>query len=152
MSRKHMGRKKGREGGEEGALWVVKNSLVGTLAAIVLMLVLTFVFAAIAYTRDDPDSLVGVLSFSNVYMSSLFAGLFSAKRTGKNALACGTLGGVMLMMFLFAMSLFFGDACYSGYAWGTSMAIRASVVALAILGGFIGVHKRNTVKRKRRRG
>lgn len=151
MDRKHMQRKKSREGSNASAFPILKNSLIGAACSLGVMLVQALAFSALSYTRDDPDALLGVLSFAALYISALVAGIISAKRTGKGALCCGALSGIMLVGILFLVSLCFNDSYSSGYPWGAGMAIRASVVALAVLGGFIGIHKRNTRKRKRKR-
>lgn len=151
MDRKHMQRKKTGEGGDLGALSMLKSSFIGAACSIVVILVLALVFSAISYTRDDPDALLGVLSFAALYISALVAGIISAKRTKKSAICCGALSGMMLVGILFLVSLSFNDSYSSGYPWGTGMVIRASVVLLASLGGFIGIHKKNTRKRKRKR-
>ena len=108
-------------------------------------------FCWISYTRDDPDSLLSVLSFAALYISALVAGIISAKRTGNRGLLSGALSGIMLVGLLFLMSLCFGDSYSSGYSWASGMAMRGSVVLLSVLGGLIGVHKGNTKKRKRKR-
>ena len=151
MEHKHIQRKNNREGSEAGTIYIVKSSLLGAACSLLLMLVLAFAFSAISYSRDDPDALLGVLSFSALYISALMAGIISAKRTGKSALLSGALSGIMLVGALFLISLCFNDSYSSAYRWSTGMLIRASVIALSVLGGFIGAHKRNTRKRKRKR-
>ena len=151
MERKHMNRKKSREGSDAGGLPIIKNSILGAACSLILMLALSLGFCWISYTRDDPDSLLSVLSFAALYISALVAGIISAKRTGNRGLVSGALSGIMLVGLLFLMSLCFGDSYSSGYSWASGMAMRGSVVLLSVLGGLIGVHKGNTKKRKRKR-
>lgn len=149
MDHKRMQRKKSRGGNDAGALSMLKSSLMGSVCSLVLMLVLALAFSAISYTRDDPDALLGALSFAVLYISAIVAGVITAKRIEKNALAAGALSGIMLVVVLFLISFCFGDTYSSGYSWGVIMGIRASAVAASMLGGFMGSHKRNTRKRKR---
>ena len=151
MEHKHMHRKKNRENGDTGTLPIVKNSILGAACSLILMLVLSLAFCWISYTRDDPDSLLSVLSFAALYISALVAGIISAKRTGNRALASGALSGIMFVGILFLISLCFSDSYSSGYPWGSETAMRGSVILLSILGGLIGVHKGNTKKHKRKR-
>ena len=151
MNHKRIEKRKRRDGAETGAISVFKNSFVGVVFAILMMLALALIFTAIAYTREDPDSLVGFFAVASTCVSSIFAGLISAKRTEKNALASGALSGVIFVLFLWILSLCFNDAHSSDYTNGARLLIRGGVVILSVLGALIGAHKRNTRKRKRRR-
>ena len=126
----------------------MKSSLVGALVSTVMMLVLTLGFCALAYTREDPDSLAGVLSFAALYITALLAGMISAKRCGKNAPACGALGGFILLIFLCVISLFCDSA---GYSVGVGLALKASVIFVSVLGAVIAAQKGDPRRRKRKR-
>ncbi len=151
MSRRHIERKKNREGADSGAVSVLKNALKGVLFAIPIMLLLTLIAAYIAYTREDPNSAVGVFSFTILYISALLAGLFASKGGKESPLLSAALSGVMLAFILLIVSFFFGEEYSAGYGWGIGLLIRSSLVAVSALGGFIGIHKVNSKRRKRRR-
>ena len=151
MSRRHIERKKNREGADSGAVSVLKNALKGVLLAIPIMLLLTLIAAYIAYTREDPNSAVGALSFTILYISALLAGLFASKGGKESPLLSAALSGVMLAFILLIVSFFFGEEHSAGYGWGIGLLIRSSLVAVSALGGFIGIHKVNSKRRKRRR-
>jgi putative membrane protein (TIGR04086 family) len=148
MEHKHTKRKKSRAEAESGALFIVRHSLIGGAFALLIMLILSLAFSGIAYTRDDPDALLGVFSYATLYISALAAGYISAKRTGQSALAVGALSGAVIVLVLLLISVCFGDSYSSGYAWSVKMAIRASVILVSVLGGYIGVHKRSYRKRR----
>lgn len=151
MDHRNVKRKKNREAKNAGGFSMLKNSLIGASVALAVMLVLAVAFSWIAYTRKDPDTLLGVLSFAALYISALVGGIVSAKRMEQSALAVGVICGAIFSLALFLISLCFGDSYSSRYRWGVGTAIRASVILISIFGGFIGVHKRSIRKRKRKR-
>ena len=151
MKRRHIERKKGREGTDTGAIDILKGALGGVLFALPLMLALILAVTYIAYSRDDPDSLVSILSFAVLYVTALFAGLLATRRARQNAVLRGALSGAMLVLLLFLLSFFFGDEASSGYGWTMGLFIRASVVGVSSLGGLIGTYKTSNKHRKRRR-
>ena len=151
MEHKHARRRAKREVGGDGAVFLIKKSLMGALVSIGIMLVLSLSLAGVAYKNADPDALVGLFSFAALYISAFVAGIASAKLAGRDGVVSGALGGLMLVAILFVISVCLGDAYAGSSSWGATMALRASVVAISALGGFIGGKKSNTRKRKRKR-
>ncbi len=149
MSAKHKVRKKKTEGSDDGFRGVFKHSLVGFLYAVFILMMLLLVATGVALSTEDPDSLIGTLAFSALYISALFSGLITAKRCGKNALISGMLSGIWLVISLLIISFFLNNTSSQGHPLGIEMLIRGSFILVSVLGGYIGANKPKSKKRRR---
>ena len=140
-------RKKGRGEDLPPLTAVFKSSLIGFGAAVVSALVLWVVASLIAYACDDPDSVVGALGLSVIYLSALIGGFVAVRYNKKDALICGMLSGAMLTLLFFVISLLFEDN--SSYSLLTELLLRGAMMLMSVFGAFAGLHRKDR-RRKRR--
>ena len=152
MNARHKVRKRNTEGSDNGLSGVLRHSLVGFFCGAATLTVFLLIGAAVSLNTEDPDSLIGVLAFSSLYISALVCGFVTAKKCGKNILLSGALSGVWLVLSLSLISLFFNGTSSVGRPWGIEMLIRGTVVLVSALGGYIGANRPKNTNKKRRRG
>ena len=131
-----------------GGRAIIKSSLFGFLMSVVIMLALWFVAGMAAYSNDDPDSIVGALGFAVSYLCSFAAGLVAVRKNGRDAVACGALSGVFLMIFAIILSLLFPESYSSGHPMLITLGMRSIMVFMSVLGGVAGLQRRPKHKRR----
>ena len=142
-------RKKGRvkTKGSGGVTSLLKSSLAGfgvsLLAGILLLLGLT----ALSLSFDDPESLSSAMALGALFLSSLAGGFVALKMNGSEALLCGASVGALMNLALLVISLFVRDVASSDMGVLREILARGAVVLMAVLGAYLGTHRK-----KRRRG
>lgn len=133
-----------------GAVSAMRSGAFATGAAVLLSVIFWLIAGGIAYANDDPDSIVGMLGIAVVSVTAFVSGIIAVKiNGGSGALVCGVTNGVLYMVLLFLLSLFFDESFSSGYPFMLSLVMRCAVVFISVLGAFAGAH-RTPRKRKRR--
>lgn len=131
----------------------VKGLAAGVIAAAALL----FIFTAVAYGTEDPDSLTAPLGYAALYLSALIAGGAASRisrETGAGAALAGGSAGVMLLFLVIVMTLIPAEAPASAVSPLSAVFMYATVPAAAALGGLVVRHKRRKpgmkVRRRRR--
>lgn len=135
---------------DSGAVRLLKSSLIGCAVSIATAIVLWIVATVVAYSCNDPDSVISAFAFCAIYAAAVVGGFVSAKINGGGGLVCGAVSGVMITFLLLLVAVFMRNVYSSGYGALTSLLLRAFVVLASILGGLFGTYKR-TKRRSRRR-
>lgn len=148
--RKRRSEKSGANTSGEGAGFgnVLRSSLKGLAVATIAAVILLFVVSAIAYAGSDPDSVTMPLALAALYISSATAGFAAVKFNGSSALLCGVLSGLLLMILFIGISLFLNDSLSSEFSFPAALGLRAAMIIMSVLGGFIALHRPS--KRKHR--
>ncbi len=130
---------------------VLRNSLAGLLSFAVVGLILISVVCGIAYSSQDPDSLIMPMSLASLLPSMFAAGFVCAKKTGDAPLLCGIVTGGIITVFIILISWLLQGASVSGYAFWQQSLLHGIAILFCILGSFAGNAKRKVDPRKRRR-
>ena len=110
-----------------------KHSAFGVVAGIVSGVILSFAGSFIAYSANDPNSLIKPLATAAFFISTVICGMVSSKKAGKNpiaALAGGTAFVLLLTLVSFAIP---GD----GTVISEWILIRIGGIAAAFLSGIL---------------
>lgn len=136
------------------------RAIAGGLFSLPVTAVLGLIFLTVgtwvAYSNPDPSSLSTPLALGALALSSLLGGLVASRRnSGESAALCGLCGGCLFSVFLFILSLLFGNEARATMSLGLSApaawGIHAGVVGLEILGALMGRPRRRTATHHRAR-
>jgi len=129
-----------------------KAQLTVAISGIVLLLC----FCGIAYSMDDPDSVIKPLSLCALFLSA-FCGGFSAVRLSGDGVVSGICAGIVTVALFFLLSLL--PVWDPGDEWNTRLLTAGCAVASSAAGAIIGKRrgsaahqKRKTQAAKKRRG
>lgn len=123
---------------------MVKPVLMGTLAGLIISLIILAVCSYAMTVRDMPDNVISTLSLISIASGCLTGGFISAKKHKKSGLLVGTVTG--LGMFLV---LFFAGLAIQHTGVGVSGLIKLIVSASGgAIGGIVGVNARSGQKKR----
>jgi len=108
---------------------------------------LLFIFCMIAYSTEDPCSMIKPLSLTALYLSSAIGGFCAMKLSGK--LASGLISGIFTALFIFFLSVI--PICKTGNDIGTSLILNSLIIPSSFLGAFIAKPRRASPKKHRSR-
>ncbi|MBO7303006.1 MAG: TIGR04086 family membrane protein, partial [Clostridia bacterium] len=92
-------KKRGKEKKPSFKGGALKASLIGSLGAIAVFILLISLFSAIGLSFENPHAYVPPLSYLAIYGASFFGGFIASKKNrGHNALLCGLICGVILCL------------------------------------------------------
>ena len=149
--RKRTQRQKSSESAaSSGFLHTAKSALFGSAIGIAAVFALMTIGAFICYSSGDPNSLIDIVAIVSVYLSSLACGFAAVKKNRSSALLCGSLSGVFMMLFFIICSIFFGSNAESEFKFPVSILLRVAIIAVAVLGGYMGLKRGNNKKRTRK--
>ena len=114
----------------------VKGALVGVLVT----LVLSFLFSALALAIPDPDAALGVLAYVSLALASLFVGICCIKCDGERRVFASLVGGGMYALILFTVSLFMRTD--NSPSLILSLLVYLACIGIAAVGGALGKPKR----------
>lgn len=120
------------------------------LFALALSALLSVVFLAVtalfSYKSDDPTELITPFSYASLALSSLSFGFFTAKMSGRSAIACGILSGGILSSLL----ILFGVLTTENYNFLIALPVIASIFVIALFGSFLGGRKKSSYRHRTR--
>ncbi|MBE6549834.1 MAG: TIGR04086 family membrane protein [Ruminococcaceae bacterium] len=130
-----------------GFLHTLKSALFGMAIGIASAFVLMTAGAFICYSSGDPNTFVDTVALISLYLSSLVCGFAAVKRNRSSALFCGTLSGILMMLFFIICSLFLGAKSEAAFKFPVSILLRVAIVAASVFGGYAGLKRGNNKKR-----
>ncbi len=130
---------------------IVISALFGMATGAICALVLTSVGAFICYSSKDPDALLSPTAFAVLYLSSMISGFAAVRKNHASALLCGGLSGTLMMLLFILCSLFFNESVSSSFKFPISLLLRVAMIAAAILGGYIGLGRKSSSHRPRKK-
>ena len=142
-------RLRGRKEKEDGVLGLFKGAFLGLGVFLVAFLVFWIGVSIIAYSCNDPNSVMSVFAFCAVYIASLIGGFSSAKINRGAGVVCGALCGVMMTFVLLLLSVLLRNSYSSGYSGGAALLLRSAVVLVSVVGGILGCYERPRRRRRR---
>lgn len=100
--------------------------------------VLLLIFCAVAYSMEDPDSVIFPLSLCALYLSSVIGGIASVRLSG-DGLMSGMLSGIMTLVLIVLLSFFpFPVFCEDRIG---SIGYLVMILPASVIGSVLG-HKR----------
>lgn len=145
-------RKKNKDSQETNLiLTALKNSSWGLIASIGLGLLLITISTIIAYSNPDPDSLVTPLGLASMAVSAFIGGFVNGKLTENQPFLCGTINGLWLVMLFILTSFLTSSVASSHYYLWQVLLLNMAVVAISVIGAFIGARKKKTKPGKHKR-
>ena len=130
---------------------ILTSAFFGMAIGAICALILTVIGALLCYSAKDPDALIPPVAFAVLYLSSMVAGFAAVRKNRSSALLCGGFSGtLMMLLFLFCSIFLKGNAFYS-FNFPLSLLLRFLMIVAAILGGYIGLWRKNTSHRPRKR-
>ena len=146
---KNNNRKK-REAGAAGTVSFVKSSFIGVGVSLALGLVLLFAATFIAYLREDPDSIIGILGLAIVYAISLIAGFISVRLNKGGIFMCGALCGALILVLFLVISFLFESSYDSSYSFILKIIMRGAIPFMSVMGAYAGAQRKAPRRRKRK--
>ena len=122
----------------------IGKSLLITLGSGILLLLLC---SLISYFSSDPNRLILPLGLTVSALTALIGGFAAIRLHGHSALICGLLNGTAFSAVMLLLSLFFG-AHATGYPAWVSCLLHVGFLLLSILGGYLGLPKNGTKRKK----
>lgn len=129
----------------------VTSALFGMTVGAICALVLTAIGAFICYSSKDPDALLTPAAFAVLYLSSMISGFAAVRKNRTSALLCGGLSGTLMMLLFILCSLFFNESASSSFKFPISLLLRVAMIAAAIFGGYIGLGRKSSSHRPRKK-
>ena len=123
----------------------------GTAIGVICALILSVVGTFLCYSSNDPDAIITPVAFAALYLSSMIAGFAAVRKNRSAALLCGGLSGTLMMLLFLFCSIFLNDSELSSFKFPLSLLLRSFMIAAAILGGYIGLGRKNTSHRPHKR-
>lgn len=136
-----------RDGEDSDFRSLLRSAVYALCIALACAMILLIVLSIIAYSNPDPDVLISPFSYSALFASALIGGIACAKINGRSGLLSGAMSGLLLLIVLFAASLFTGSDD-SDMSFGITLAFYAGVILASVIGGLLGSRK---PKRRHRR-
>lgn len=127
------------------------SAFFGTAIGVICALILTVVGTLLCYSAKDPDTLITPVAFAVLYLSSMVAGFAAVRKNRSSALLCGGLSGALIMLLFLFCSIFLKGNAPSPIKFPLSLLLRFFMIVAAILGGYIGLGRKNTSHRPRKR-
>lgn len=114
------------------------------LSAVVLLLI----FCTVAYSMEDPGSVLFPLSLCALYLSSVIGGIAAVRLSG-DGLMSGFLSGLMTIGLIFLLSLFPFPVFYDDRM--ASVGYLAMVLPASVIGAVLGHKRKENPKIKRKK-
>lgn len=111
----------------------VKHSAFGVIAGAVSGIILSFAASFIAYSSDDPGSLIKPLATAAFFFSTVICGIVSSKKSGKNPISA-LVGGTAFVMLLTLVSFVVPGEGAGITEW---ILMRLGGIAAAFAGGIL---------------
>ena len=127
---------------------LMQSALFGALIGLLSATLLLFAATAVCYATTDPASMTTPLALAVLYLSALIAGFAALRRHRSMALACGSLCGLFLMLVFLAVSLILGHRVEGGFSLPLSLLVRALMIPVSAIGGYLGLPKKPQRKRR----
>ncbi len=144
------GIKKKNRTANEGVSGFLVSSFFGVCASSVAAIILWFAASLAAYSCDDPNSLIPILSLVAVYLASAVGGFVSAKVNGKSGALVGAVSGIMFVLILLLISVFLRGSYSSQSGALTALVLRGASILASAFGGLVGSYKKPKRRRVRR--
>lgn len=146
----HNGIKKKNKTANESVSGFLVSSFWGACASVAAAIILWFAASLAAYSCDDPNSLIPILSLVAVYLASAVGGFVSAKMNGKSGALGGAVSGIMFIFILLLVSVFLRGSFSSGNGALTALVLRGAALVASTFGGLVGSYKKPKRRRVRR--
>lgn len=130
---------------------ILISAFFGIAIGMVCALILTVVGTLLCYSAKDPDALITPTALAVLYLSSMVAGFAAVRKNRSSALICGALSGALMMLLFLFCSIFLKGNAFSSFKFPLSLLLRFFMIAAAILGGYIGLCRKNISHRPRKR-
>ncbi len=131
---------------------ILISSLLGVAINIIAGLILLTVACLIAYSSEDPLSLVPYVALAALLPSNFLGGFFSSKKTSEAPFACGIVTAAAWTLFSFSASLCLFALSSSNYQLWQTLLLHCSSALFCILGALAGGIKRKPSHKKKRFG
>lgn len=128
---------------------IIPCTVSGILISVAVILLLSIIVSAIIYQTDDPAIYVAPAAYSVLYVSALMGGFMAARFNKKSALLCGLIVGCGLILLTFIISLTIPKELSTDYGIIENISLRLAIIVCSIIGAFIGVSDRSTVKKRK---
>lgn len=141
---------KNKRAAEDGASLprLFQSAAIGGGAALLCAALMLFLGAMICLRSEDPNQMILPWGLGTLYLSALLGGIISVRRHGGSALLCGSVCGILLLIFFWILSIFFQEN--DTFSLPISLLLRALTVLFSLLGGYLGLKRtRRTPHRKR---
>ena len=144
-------KKRGKEKKPSFKGGALKASLVGTLGAISIFILMLSIFSAIGLSFENPHAYISPLSYLAIYGSAFFGGFIATKKNGgRDSLLCGLICGsittAVLCLLLFVVGLILKTE--SG---AISWVFRALTIVFSALGSIVGMKRKTQAKKRKKR-
>jgi putative membrane protein (TIGR04086 family) len=126
--------------------WLFLHAAIGAGIALLFATAMLLVGAFLCARSSDPTKMTLPWGLGALYLSALLGGLVTTRQHGSSALLCGTLCGLLLLVFFWIVSIFFSKS--DNFSLAVSLILRLLTAIFSIFGAFLGV--RRTRKRPRR--
>ncbi len=137
-----------RESVEANVGATLKNALFGAFVAAVASVILLFIISAICYSTDDPDAFTTPLALVALYLSSIIGGFAAVRKNQSSALLCGAVCGVIFILFFLCVTLCFHGVMERSFSIPVAFALRGVSILCSILGGFLGLKRKSSSRRR----
>ena len=134
---------------QPSSLLLIRNAAFGALVAALCSLLLLLLGAALCLLSSHPLALIRPIGLCSLFLSALVGGFVSVRRHGRSALLCGLLCGALLLLFYKGISLF-ADPSEALFSFSVSLILSLLVPVFSIFGAFLGNHRSQKVRRRRR--
>ncbi|MBO5938912.1 MAG: TIGR04086 family membrane protein [Clostridia bacterium] len=126
---------------EEGASLskIFQSATIGVGASLLCAAVLLLVGALICQRSQDPNKMTLPLGLVSLYLSALLGGIVAVRHRGSSALLCGAVCGILLLVFFWIVSIFFGDS--DAFSLPLSLFLRCFTAFFSILGAYLGLKR-----------
>ena len=144
-------KKRGKEKKPSFKGGALKASLVGTLGAISIFILMLSIFSAIGLSFENPHAYISPLSYLAIYGAAFFGGFIATKKNrGHDALLCGLVCGVITTLTL-CLLLFIIGLILKAESGAISWIFRALTVVFPIFGALLGIKRKSKPKKRKRR-
>ena len=130
---------------------ILTSAFFGVSIGAICAFVLTVIGTLLCFSSKDPDALITPGAFASLYLSSMVAGFSAVRKNRSSALLCGGLSGTLMMILFLFCSIFFKNDQLSSFKFPLSLLLRLLMIATAILGGYVGLRRKNTSHRPHKR-
>lgn len=138
-----------RDGEKSGIFPLLSGALRALPVSLIAGFFLLLLAAGIAYLQKDPNAYLTPLAIGATALSALVGGIVTVRFNRRGALLSGLCGGILYTAVLMILSLCFFRDAGSGYSPAVSLLLHAGVIAMEILGGFLGLpRKKLHIKRR----
>lgn len=139
---------KKRRSAEESASFsqLLLHAAIGMGAALLCATAMLLLGAILCARSSDPTQMTLPWGLGTLYLSALLGGLITARQHGSSALLCGTVCGLLLLVFFWIVSIFFSES--DNFSLALSLVLRLLTAIFSMFGAFLGVKR--TRKRPRR--